>query len=203
MQTFTKVMALGVILAGLAQGCAQQDPDARRGDVFFKTKNYAEAIDAYGKAVARDPKLMEDKTFKDNYIKAHLYYGGRHEMSDSLDTAITYYEKALALDPNNPEVSGVCDKIAKYYWKNENFAKAAEYFAILVNLDQAIPEEPKRKTMLGEDYYALGYAYYQVKDYAKAADALAKSVEISPDGRMAGKAAEALKAAKLKVNKNK
>ena len=201
-----KKLRMGVgaaVLIGLVYGCAQVDPDARRGDLFFKTKNYAEAIEAYGKALARDPKLIENKIFKDNYTKANLYYGGRHEMNDSLDTAITYYEKALAIDPNNPEISGVCDKIAKYYWKNENFSKAAEYFLLLVNLDQAIPEEPKRKTMLGEDYYALGYSYYQVKEYVKAGEALSKSIAISPDGRMASKAKEAIKAAKLMEKKKK
>lgn len=187
-----------VMLAGLTH-CAGEDPDVRRGDLFYKNGKYYEAFQAYEKAVARDAKLLDTvKELREHFKDAYYYYGGQQEMNDALDSAVKYYEKGLDLVPNDP---GMTDKLAKYYWKQENFEKAGKFFGHLVELDSEAPDTPKKWMILGEDYYALGYSLSQTKKYPEAVEALNQSLKASPKGKFAAKAKSAIEAAKFAMKK--
>lgn len=192
---------LGLVVLGLA-ACAGEDPDIRRGNVFFSTHNYYEAMQAYEKAYARSPKLKENKEFIKNFKNAYYYYGGSLEMSGSLEAAVKYYEKGFDLDPNDV---AICDKLAKYFWKEEDFEKSVKFFSRLVELDADMPDNAKKWATMGEDGYALGYALHEVKKYPEAIEALQQSLKVSPKGAYAAKAKSALEAARaaLKAEKKK
>ncbi len=190
-------VGIGIVLmlAGLA-GCAGEDPDVRRGNLFFKNKQFDAAYKAYEQATERDPKLLD--SVRENLKKSYYYYGGSLEMGDSLDGAIKYYEKGFALDPSE---AGMCEKLAKYYWEDKNWEKAANYYGRLVELDGEAPDTEKKWAIMGQDYYALGYALYQSGKYKESAEALQNSLKVSPKGGFASRAKEALAAAKAKIAK--
>jgi tetratricopeptide (TPR) repeat protein len=196
----SRLSATGVLVLVLAvlAGCAGEDPDVRRGNLFFQNKQFDSAFKAYEQATARDPKLLD--LVRENLKKSYYYYGGSLEMGDSLDGAIKYYEKGFALDPT--EV-GMCEKLAKYYWEKKNWEKAANFYGRLVELDGEAPDTEKKWALMGQDYYALGYANFQSGKYKEAVEAFQNSLKVAPKGNVAAKCREALAAAQEKVAKVK
>jgi len=195
MHKWVKIVSL-VVFAALFAACSSEDPDVRRGNLLYKNKQYDTAFKAYEQAVAKNPKNLD--LVRQNFKNAYYYYGGSLEMGDSLDGAVKYYEKGFALDPSD---AGMCDKLAKYYWDRENFEKAADYFQRLVELDGEAPDTDKKWSVMGEDYYALGYSQFENEKYAEAIDAFQNSIKVSPKGQFAEKAKSALTAAKVKTKK--
>jgi len=195
---FSVFMAM-LVVAGLI-GCAGEDPDVRRGNTFFGNKKYYEAFQAYERAFARDPQIFDDQELRERFKNAYYYYGGQLELSGSLEAALKYYEKGFELIPTD---AGMCDKIAKYYWKEEDFDKAAKYFEYLVDIDAKAPDTDKKWKILGEDFYALGYSLYQIGKFEEAIEALRQSIKASPKGKFAKKAKSALDSAKYELKKKK
>ena len=190
--------AVLVLVVAWGVGCAGEDPDVRRGNLFFKNKQYDAAYKAYEQAVTRNPKLVD--LVRENFKKSYYYYGGALEMGDSLDGAIKYYEKGFALDPTE---AGMCEKLAKYYWQRKEFEPAAKYYGRLVELDGEAPDTDKKWAIMGQDAYALGYALFQSGKYKESIEAFQNSIKVSPRGSFAAKAKDALVAAKDKVSKLK
>lgn len=191
-------LGMSVLAVWLAcGGCGPSvDPAVRRGNMFFENKKYDEAFKAYEQAVAKDPKNVD--LVRQNMKKAYYYYGGSLEMNDSLEGALKYYEKGFALDPTD---AGMCDKLAKYYWQQQNFEKAGNYFNRLVELDGEAPDTEKKWRVMGDDYYAQGYCFFEMKKYPEAIEAFKNSLKVSPKGQFAAKAKEALAAATEKLKK--
>lgn len=185
-----RVMALGlaaVMLAGLIH-CASEDPDLRRGNVFFKSRKWYEAMQAYEKAYARDPKLFENPELRENFKNAYYYYGGTRESGDSVEAAVKYYEKGFELIPGD---MNICAKLADYYQSMEEWEKVAHYEAKMVELISNAADSQAKWDMLGRDYYALGYALYQQKKYDEAIEAFQQSIKAAPKGQFAAKAKSA------------
>jgi tetratricopeptide (TPR) repeat protein len=185
------------VVVGLAAGCGPaESPDVRRGNLFFKNKQFDAAFQAYEQALAKDPKLLD--TVRQNLKKSYYYYGGQLEMGDSLEGAMKYYGKGFALEPTD---AGICAKLAKYYWEGKNFELAANYFNRQVELDGELPDTDNKWALMGQDYYTLGYSQFQNRKYQEAIDAFTNSLKISPKGAYAAKAKDALEAAKDKLKK--
>ena len=193
-----KIFSLGLlsILLLSVVSCTKQDEDLRRAELFYKNKKFYEASQAYEKAAANDPKILEDPEIVEKFKNSYYYYGGSLEMSGSLEQAIPYYEKGLALAPKD---LAICDKLAKHFWKEEDFEKSAEYFAKLVELDADLADSDQKWINLGEDYYALGYSLYQIEKDPEAKEALEQSLKVSPQGVYAKKAKSALDAIKSQM----
>ncbi|MBN1594710.1 tetratricopeptide repeat protein [candidate division FCPU426 bacterium] len=189
--------ALFLMALGLAS-CAGQDPDIRRGDTFFGNKKYYEAFQAYERAYARNEQAFEEPALRERFKNAYYYHGGQLELAGSLEAALKYYEKGFALMPTD---AGMCDKLAKYYWGEEDFEKCVEYFEILVELDAKAPDTENKWLILGEDFYALGYSLFKNKKYTEAIEALQQSLKASPRGKFAAKAKSALESAKFELKK--
>lgn len=192
-------VALGCLL-GAGLGCQGQDPDVRRGDLFYGNGKYYEAYQAYERAYARKAELFDDKELRERFKNAYYYHGGQMELAGSLEPAIKYYEKGFDLVPDDP---GMCDKLAKYFWAEEDFEKAAKYFGRLVELDAQAPDTERKWQVLGDDYYALGYSLAKIKKYQEAIEALRQSLKAAPRGRNAAKAKSALESAKFELSKQK
>lgn len=187
------ILAIGLVCWGCGPGV---DPDVRRGNLFFENKKYDDAFKAYEQAVAKNPKNLD--LVRQNMKKAYYYYGGALEMSDSLDGAVKYYEKGFALDPTE---AGMCDKLAKYFWDQENFEKAGNFFNRLVELDGEAPDTPQKWKVMGDDYYAKGYCLFELKKYPEALEAFKNSLKVSPKGKFAPKVKDAMEAVAEKMKK--
>ncbi len=196
MRKLSAVLVL-VLAAGLG-GCGGEGPDERRGNMFFKNGKYYEAFQAYEKAVAKDAKLLESREFAEKFKNAYYYYGGALEMSGSLESAVKYYILGFDLVPTDV---GICDKLAKYFWGDEEFEKGIKYFKRLLELDAESPDTDKKWAVMGEDYYALGYSLFKTKKYLEAIEALEQSLKVAPRGAFAKKAKSALAAAKAAMKK--
>jgi tetratricopeptide (TPR) repeat protein len=200
-KTIVMVMVLGMVLA--VAGCGEkQDPNVRRGDLFLKNKKFAAAIKSYEMAVKNNPALMQDDAFKMHFKDAYYYKGGQIELSadndpDILAAAYKYYVKGFDVWPK--EV-GICDKLTKYYWDQKDFATAAKYLRHMVEFDGAMPDTDKHKWLnLHNDYYSLGYALYQTKNYKEAREALEQSLKADKKGPKAAQAKSALAAIQQKL----
>ncbi|MCK5241157.1 tetratricopeptide repeat protein [bacterium] len=193
------MLLAAVMVTGLI-GCASEDPDVRRGNTFFGNKKYYEASQAYERAYKRDATLFEKAEQRERFKNAYYYHGGQLELSGSLEAALKYYQKGFELVPTD---AGMCDKMAKYYWGEEEFEKAAKYFQHLVEIDAKAPDTDKKWVVLGEDFYALGYALYQTGDFEEAIEALQQSLKASPQGRFVKEAKSALTGAKYELKKKK
>ena len=192
---------LAIILAGLwvgsMAGCGpSEDPEVRMGNMFFKNKQFDSACQAYEKAAAKNPKNLD--VIRANFKNSYYYYGGQLEMSDSLDSAIKYYEKGFALEPTDV---GMCNKLATFYWDKKDYAGAEKYLARLAELDGEAPDSEKKWALMGEDYYNAGYAQFHIGKYAEAVASFKNCLKVSPKGKKAGKCKEALGAAQEKLNK--
>ncbi len=193
-----KAMGLLVLVSMVVvmAGCSGEDPDIRRGNLFYKNKQWKEAAEAYQRAVDRDPKNLD--SIRQNLKNALYYYGGQLEMGDSLDGAVKYYEQGFALDPAE---LGICHKLANYFLEQKNYAKAANYFSRLVELDGEAPDTDQKWLVMGEDYYALGNCLYQTGKYPEAIEAFKNSVKVSPKGRFAATSKTAIEASQQKLKK--
>lgn len=197
--------ALVLLVVSLLAGCGEkQDPNVKRGDLFLETKKFDAAIDAYEKAVAQSPELMQDEAFLQRFKDAYYFKGGQIELSadgdeDILSAAYNYYEKGFAVWPK--EV-GMCDKLVQYHWERENFKKAAHYLNYLVEFDAKLPETDENKWgNLHRDYYNLGYALYELKQYQEAKEAFEQSLQAKKNGPKAKAAQSALEAIAQKLKK--
>lgn len=197
MHQWTKALTAAVVAVGIAglAGCGPAEhPDVRRGNLFYKNKQFDAAFKAYEQAVEKDPKQVD--IVRKNLKNSYYYYGGQLEMGDSLDGAMKYYEKGFALDPTD---AGMCHKLAKYYWDNKEFAQAGNYFSRLVELDGEAPDTDSKWAAMGEDYYALGYCFFETKKYGDAVAAFKNSLKVVPKGKLAAKVKDALGAAQDKL----
>ncbi len=190
-------LVLAVLLGMSLIGCGpSEDPEVRMGNMFFKNKQFDNAYQAYEKAVAKNPKNLD--AVRANFKNAYYYYGGQLEMSDSLSGAVKYYEKGFALDPTDV---GMCNKLAKYFWDQKEYEGAAKYFSRLSELDGEAPDTNKKWVLMGEDYYAAGYALFQIEKYPEAIEAFKNSIKVSPKGKQAAKCKDAIAAAQEKLKK--
>jgi tetratricopeptide (TPR) repeat protein len=199
MRAKLSVLLVAIMVTGLI-GCASEDPDVRRGNTFFGNKKYYEAFQAFERAYKKDATLFDEPELRERFKNAYYYHGGQLELAGSLDAALKYYEKGFELVPTD---AGMCDKMAKYYWAEEDFEGAATYFEYLVEIDAKAPDTDKKWVVLGEDFYALGYALHEIEEYEEAIEALQQSLKASPKGRFAKKAKSAIAGAKFEMKKKK
>lgn len=90
--------------------------------------------------------------------------------SDYLDSALVYYKKSLAVNPDDKMIN---ELFATYSYIQQNFEDAVVGFKKLSELD---PSQ-------NEIWRSLGDCYIQTKEFANAAKAYEKAVEIKPDDK--------------------
>ncbi|MCD4814431.1 tetratricopeptide repeat protein [bacterium] len=190
-----------VIIMAMMAGCAGQDPDVRRGNTFFENKKYDASFKAFERAYQRDPVIFdEDKELRERFKNAYYYHGGQLELAGSLEAALKYYEKGFELIPTD---AGMANKLAQFFWEDEDFDGAAKYYEYLVEIDAQAPDTDNKWAILSEDYYALGYALHQIEEYEEAIEAFQQSIKASPKGKFAGKCKSAIGGSKYEMKKKK
>jgi len=97
------------------------------------------------------------------------YLGFISSEFNKYDEAISYYNRAIAIDP---EYSDAQNNLGVTYAKLENWNEAVKYFkTALSNPTYPTPERA---------YSNLGYAYYMMQDYMKAEEALKEALIRNP-----------------------
>jgi len=142
--------------------------DYRALGFFYKTfeKNSPQALDAYSKAIEKDPQ------FALAYIdRGDLYYD-----LDQENNAIQDYTQAIKISPHYAYA---------YYSRGNAYLNRKQYRQALKDFNKAIKINPRYALA----YHDRGVIYYRLKKYAKARAEWLKAKELDPHGR-AGELAE-------------
>lgn len=157
---------------------AQSDPnDARAyaglGNIFIDQGRFAEAVDSYREAI----KLQSD------YLDAYLPLGYALVRLKRLDEAIEVYSAAAKLDPANPEIY---TNLGYMYNHTERYAEAVkmchEAIRLLGKTGEAFKQGFQvRDEVLGHSYKNLGNAYFGLRQYKEAIEALKQATATDPN----------------------
>lgn len=115
------VFAMGGSSGQSEDAAAPPSPEFTAGKEAIDKSDWQTAIDAFTKAVAREPKNAD----------AYNYLGFANRKLKNYDAAFTNYEKALSL---NPEHRGAHEYIGEAYLQTNNLPKAEEHLAALDKL---------------------------------------------------------------------
>jgi len=100
---------------------APEDPNYTAGAAAVQAKDYGRAIALLEKVVAKNPQNAD----------ALNYLGYSHRELDRLDTALAYYQKALAVDPDH---RGAHEYLGELYLKKGDIKSAEAELAKLDDL---------------------------------------------------------------------
>ncbi len=133
------------------------------GRSAYETAKYDTALYAYNKFFAG---VNPTKIRYDDYL-----YLGKINLAKGIDAdAQTAFAKAIALDSTK---AGELNKtMLDFFRASKNYAKEAEVLSNIIA--RASKKNPN-------DYFALGRAYYNLKDYVKADTIFSQLIEIQPN----------------------
>ncbi len=139
-------------------GIDDVDGLVKNADNSFLDGNYKQASSFLQKAYAQNQHDLEILV-KLGYVMA---------MQDQNEQALTYYKKALQLEPEN---SSLCKKIASVYRNLKQYGKAKEL------LERSIALDSTDKTT----YYNYGNLLVDMNEKDKAVQMYKKALKIDPD----------------------
>ena len=162
-----------------------------RGDVYFKKKDFFDAVEDYttaieldseadqayfgrGMALARQGMISEGISDLSLFIKrnpnsslAYTKRGVRYMWLQDFDNAEKDLIKALALDPENAEAH---DDLGVIYAKRQKYEKAAEHFKATIRIDPSYQKA----------YHNLAMTLFLVKQDAGALLMVNQALELNP-----------------------
>jgi tetratricopeptide (TPR) repeat protein len=116
----------------------------KKGDEFFESGGYEQAITSYQQAIATDPL----------YAKAHYAMGTIHDRFRRFDQSIACYQKAIEIDPNDAEA---------HYNMGDAYADLKKYAQAVPCYQKSIDINPS----YANAHFYLGCAYDELKQYDK------------------------------------
>jgi tetratricopeptide (TPR) repeat protein len=133
------------------------------GNLWRSEKQYAKAVEAYDRAVARIAK-PEERHWNLFYVR-----GIANERAKNWPRAEADFKKALELKPNEPYVLNYL----AYTWvdRGENLEQAKKM------LDEAVRQKPDDGAIVD----SVGWAYYRLGQYEKALEYLERAIELTPE----------------------
>jgi tetratricopeptide (TPR) repeat protein len=133
------------------------------GNLWRSEKQYAKAVEAYDRAIARIPKL-EERHWNLLYVR-----GIANERAKNWPRAEADFKKALDLKPNEPYVLNYL----AYTWvdRGEHLEEAKRM------LDEAVRQKPDDGAIVD----SVGWAYYRLGNMEKALEFLEKAIELTPE----------------------
>jgi tetratricopeptide (TPR) repeat protein len=164
-----------------------------RGDIFMARKMYREAIEVYHASSSRNP-ILWNKTgiaynqlpneldqarksyqqavkLKPNYVEAINNLGTVYYARKSYRRAISYYQKAIALAPDDPRSASFYLNLGIAFFARKQYEQCAQANQMALKLD---PEVFERRgnfgtTLENRDVAERAkYHYFMAKMYAKA-----------------------------------
>ncbi|MGV9199348.1 MAG: tetratricopeptide repeat protein [Promethearchaeia archaeon] len=165
------------------------------GKLYRKLENYEDALSAFERALALDPK---HKVSLNNI--GYTYF-----LQEQYERAIRFFLKSIYIDPKFRLPINNLLKIASQYYQNKEYKKAVRLLKFILNIDDNVTEawidlglSYRRLKQLDDSVYAykralkldnsnelvwnnLGYAFYKMNDYHNAVDAYHQALELNPD----------------------
>jgi tetratricopeptide (TPR) repeat protein len=133
-----------------------------RGDLLRGSERYEEAIDAYSEAIEISEK-SEEQHWPAYYARAVAY-----ERAGFWHKAENDFLEALRLEPDQPDVLNYLG----YSWLAQN-RQVSQAKAMI---EKAIKARPRDAHIID----SMGWAYYRLGEYEKAADYLERAISLSP-----------------------
>lgn len=170
--------AAGASQAGGAQPAPEPLTPEKRGDIYMARKMYHEAIEAYRQMeqelTAKLPKRKprnDDGSYQQTANKLAVILNkigiAYHQLTE-LDTAKSYYERAVKL---NPKYAEAINNIGTVHYAQKSYRRAIGQYK------KALKISPNSASI----YSNLGTAYFARKNYEEASKAYAKALELDPD----------------------
>lgn len=133
-----------------------------RGDILMRAKRYAEAADAYSRALA-----MID-VVKGEHWPIFYARGISYERTDAWQKAEGDFLKALEIEPNQPDVMNYLG----YSWltKNTRVTEARDL------IEKAVKARPTDAHIID----SMGWALYALGEYDASVDYLERAIELMP-----------------------
>src|SRR6266702_480697 len=128
------------------------------GNAHYRARRYAEALEAYERAIALDP---QDAFF-------HYHRGNALRRLKRYEEALVSFEQAIELDPNLAYA---------YNWKGNALRHLKRCEESLLAHGQAIALDPNDILF----HYNKGIAFYTLKRYEEALVAYGRAVELDPN----------------------
>jgi len=150
---------------------------------LFDAKKYADALAMADDLIAKDPKSADAHAWKGR-ILGSLAQGNPVDKMKYGVAAMEEFEKALALDPNNPDAHlgrGIGRLMAPA-------GSGEDVDGAIADFEAAVARKPS-----AEAYYYLGEAFKKKGATAKATAAFKKALELQPSYPEASKALEGVK----------
>jgi len=146
-----------VFISSLYLQVNNQLDDLELGKVYVAKKDYPKALEAFGRYIAKNPKLAEKKIVemknligkiiarsknKEILTTAHILLADLHIKSRAVTKAINEYEKAARLAPKNglPPL-----KLGYVYEYITEYDKAINYYQRVVNIHAAYKGEKNKE----------------------------------------------------------
>jgi tetratricopeptide (TPR) repeat protein len=162
-----------------------------RGDIFMARKQYREAIEAFHQGSPKDP-VLKNKTgiayhqmlqldqalksyqeavkLKKDYLEAINNIGTIYYARKSFRRSITYYERALKLEPKSTRSASVYNNLGTAYFARKQYKQAFDAFQTALSLDPDVNEHNSGYGVMLEERSVeerAKYHYYWAKTYAK------------------------------------
>jgi len=133
------------------------------GNLYRSEKQYAKAVEAYDRAIARI-KSLQERHWNLLYVR-----GIANERAKNWPRAEADFKKALELKPNEPYVLNYL----AYTWvdRGENLDEAKRM------LDEAVRQKPDDGAIVD----SVGWAYYRLGQLEKSLEFLEKAIELAPE----------------------
>jgi class 3 adenylate cyclase/Tfp pilus assembly protein PilF len=150
-------------------------------EVCIAMNEYDHALDNYKKALANASNVKDGMLAAYLYILSYKGIADCYKAKQQNDTAIIYYEKALAYArPYRTavgDVAEILDMIGNIYLEKGNYKEAAKY------IEEATQTagQTDNKAQLSKCYVSLGKLHMQKKQYKKALDHLHDAVNMAKE----------------------
>jgi tetratricopeptide (TPR) repeat protein len=162
-----------------------------RGDIFMAKKQYREAIEAFRQGSSKDP-VLRNKTgiayhqmlqldqalksyqeavkLKKDYLEAINNIGTIYYARKSFRRSITYYERALKLEPQSTRSAAVYNNLGTAFFARKQYKQAFDAFQTALSLDPDVNEHNSGYGVMLEERSVeerAKYHYFWAKTYAK------------------------------------
>jgi tetratricopeptide (TPR) repeat protein len=162
-----------------------------RGDIFMAKKQYREAIEAFRQGSPKDPVLwnktgiayhqmlqldqalksyQEAIKLKKDYLEAINNIGTIYYARKSFRRSITYYERALKLEPQSTRTAAVYNNLGTAFFARKQYKQAFDAFQTAIRLDPDVNEHNGGYGVMLEERSVeerAKYHYFWAKTYAK------------------------------------
>ena len=110
-----------------------------------------------------------DATLTDKYY-VKFYLGSSHLALNNLETALTYFNQSLELNPTEQDMSSI------YTYKGICFKEMGQYRKALESLQHAETYDNERTDI----YNLMGFSYFMLKEHEKAITCFKKVLQLDP-----------------------